>query len=163
MGDNAFKYIETAGLETEAEYPYKGRNGKCAYSKSKAVGTVSKFTDVKSDSAPSLKTALNKGPVSIAIEATRWSSRCTPPESSTPRSAERSSTTVSSLSDTVRDTSSSRTPGALHGETRATSRSATPPLTSAESSPSHPTQLPERKFNHHDKYQKFEKLTNCLT
>jgi C1A family cysteine protease len=67
--DNAFKYIESNPLETESEYPYKGRNGKCAYSKSKGVGTVSKFTDVKSDSAPSLKTALNKGPVSIAIEA----------------------------------------------------------------------------------------------
>merc|ERR1711998_590744 len=80
----------------------------------------------------------------LLLRPTNLSSRCTPAESSTLLPAERSSTMVSSLSDTVRDTSSSRTPGALHGEIRAMSRSPTLPPTSADSSPSHPTQLPEQ-------------------
>merc|ERR1712144_144741 len=44
--DNAFKYIEGAGLEPEATYPYHAKRGKCKYNKSDATGTVSKFTDV---------------------------------------------------------------------------------------------------------------------
>jgi len=67
--DNAFKYIETNALDTEASYPYKGRDGKCHINKSTEVGTVSTYTDVKTKSAPQLKAALNKAPVSIAIEA----------------------------------------------------------------------------------------------
>merc|ERR1711934_733416 len=67
--DNAFKYIETAGLEPESTYPYHAKRGTCKYDKSAATGTVSKFTDVKPKSADQLKAALNKGPVSIAVEA----------------------------------------------------------------------------------------------
>merc|ERR1711881_649784 len=79
----------------------------------------------------------------LPLRPTNPSSRCTPVESSPHPHAERNSTTVSSLSDMVRDTSSSRTPGVPHGETRDTSRSLTHPPTSAESSPSHPTHMLE--------------------
>jgi len=67
--DYAFKYIETAPLELESEYPYLAKDGKCSYSKAKGVGAVKSFSDVKSDSAAQLKAALAKGPVSVAIEA----------------------------------------------------------------------------------------------
>jgi len=65
----AFKYIESNPLMTEADYPYKGRNGKCAYDSSKGVGTVADYQNVKPDSEQELKAALMKGPVSVAIEA----------------------------------------------------------------------------------------------
>jgi C1A family cysteine protease len=71
--DYAFEYIETAPLETEADYPYTGKHSflsRCKYDKSKGVGQVKGFQDVTSDSTGAqLKAALNKGPVSVAIEA----------------------------------------------------------------------------------------------
>jgi len=67
--DYAFKYIETNPLELESEYPYLAKDGKCSYSKTKGVGAVKSFSDVKSGSAAQLKAALAKGPVSVAIEA----------------------------------------------------------------------------------------------
>jgi len=41
--DYAFKYIETAPLETEADYPYTGQDGTCEYESSKGVGKVAGF------------------------------------------------------------------------------------------------------------------------
>merc|ERR1711998_671110 len=67
--DYAFKYIETAPLETESDYPYTARDGTCSYVASKGVGQVKSFADVSSGSASQLKAALAKGPVSVAIEA----------------------------------------------------------------------------------------------
>jgi len=70
--DYAFKYIETAPLETESEYPYLARKsffGCRTKSSASAPGTVSGFTDVTGKSPSQLKAALAKGPVSIAIEA----------------------------------------------------------------------------------------------
>jgi len=67
--DQAFAYIEEYPLETEGDYPYKATAGHCSYDKTKAVGKVKKYTDVTPGSAEQLKAALNKGPVSVAIEA----------------------------------------------------------------------------------------------
>jgi C1A family cysteine protease len=44
--DYAFAYIETNPLETEDNYPYKGRKGICEYDSSKGVGQVKGFKDV---------------------------------------------------------------------------------------------------------------------
>jgi C1A family cysteine protease len=70
--DYAFKYIETAPLMTEADYPYTGKHSflsKCKYDASKGVGKVADFTDVTVGSADQMKAAISKGPVSVAIEA----------------------------------------------------------------------------------------------
>ena len=71
--DYAFKYIETAPLMTESDYPYTGKHSfltKCKYDASKGVGQVKSFTDVKNDATgANLKAALATGPVSVAIEA----------------------------------------------------------------------------------------------
>lgn len=69
--DNAFKYIEQAPLELEADYPYTARKAfSCKYDSSKGVGKVGNYVDVRSDSTgANLKAALAKGPVSVAIEA----------------------------------------------------------------------------------------------
>jgi len=70
--DTAFEYIEKNPLMTEADYPYTASKGSCKYVASKGVGTVKAFKDVTVDSSTQLKAALNKGPVSIAIEADQF-------------------------------------------------------------------------------------------
>jgi cathepsin L len=71
--DYAFKYIETAPLELEADYAYHAKKGKCKYVKSKGVGKVKGFKDVRKDTTGGqLKAALAKGPVSVAIEADQF-------------------------------------------------------------------------------------------
>jgi len=68
--DTAFQYIESNPLMLEADYPYTARDGKCQYNKSKGVGKVKTYKDVSPDSSgANLKSALSKGPVSVAIEA----------------------------------------------------------------------------------------------
>ena len=67
--DYAFAYIEQNPLELEADYAYTARDGTCKYDSSKGVGKVADFVDVQSMSPSQLKAALNKGPVSVAIEA----------------------------------------------------------------------------------------------
>merc|ERR1711998_621746 len=64
--DYAFKYIETHPLELESTYPYKGKNGHCAYQASKCKGKVKSYKDVSQDSTGAqLRATLAKGPVSI--------------------------------------------------------------------------------------------------
>jgi len=75
--DYAFMYIENHPLMLETDYAYHARKSTCKYEASKGVGTVSKFTDVKRDSASgeagdNLKAALANGPVSVAIEADQY-------------------------------------------------------------------------------------------
>lgn len=45
--DNAFTYLESAKLETEAAYPYKGVGGKCTYVASSGVVGVASFVDIE--------------------------------------------------------------------------------------------------------------------
>ena len=65
----AFEYVEKNPLESEDDYSYEGRDGKCHYDRSKGVGTVSNYVNVTPSSADELKAAIAKGPVSVAIEA----------------------------------------------------------------------------------------------
>jgi cathepsin L len=70
--DNAFQYIkENGGLESEDSYPYKGKEGKCRFDKTKVVATCSGYMDVKSGDEEALREAVaTVGPVSIAIDVT---------------------------------------------------------------------------------------------
>ena len=71
--DKAFKYVESNALATEADYPYTsgtGKRGSCDTSKlANASLKVSTYTDVTKNDASQLKAALDKQPVSVAIEA----------------------------------------------------------------------------------------------
>jgi len=68
--DNGFTYAETDPLETEEEYPYKGYSFKgCQYKKGDGVVGVKSFFDVTPNSPDQLKAALDKQPVSVAIQA----------------------------------------------------------------------------------------------
>lgn len=66
--DQALGWIETHPLCTEDEYPYTSGGGERGSCKScTGVATITKFVDVNDETA--LMAAINKGPVSIAIEA----------------------------------------------------------------------------------------------
>jgi len=65
--DQAFEYAKTTGIETEEQYGYTGRDGKCSANKD-GVKVVS-YADVKKNSPSQLKAAVAEGPVSIALDA----------------------------------------------------------------------------------------------
>jgi len=67
--DNAFKYAKANKMETEADYPYQGRAGTCAYSAAKGKMQLSGLTDVTANSGSQLQAAVAQQPVSVAIEA----------------------------------------------------------------------------------------------
>jgi len=67
--DNAFKYLESNAIETEAAYPYVAKKNTCAYVASKGQFKVTSFVDVPANQPDQLLAAVNVGPVSVAIEA----------------------------------------------------------------------------------------------
>jgi len=68
--ESAFQFAEGVNVATESSYPYKGRDGSCKTSFSTAIpqGGVTGYKSVGS-SSKSLQSALQNGPVSVAIEA----------------------------------------------------------------------------------------------
>jgi len=69
--DDAFKYIiSNGGLDTEADYAYTARDGTCDKAKeAKKVVSITGFADVPQNNENQLIAAVNKNPVSVAIEA----------------------------------------------------------------------------------------------
>jgi len=70
--DNAFKYAERNAICTEASYSYKGRGGTCQASSCSVgipQGDVTGYKDVARDNEQALMEAVEKQPVSIAVEA----------------------------------------------------------------------------------------------
>jgi len=69
--DNAFAWIkQNGGLDTEGDYPYTARDGRCdAAKKAKSAGTLSSWTDVAQSDESQLELAVAQTPVSVAIEA----------------------------------------------------------------------------------------------
>lgn len=70
--DYAFEYWKANGEEKEADYPYKGVDGSCKQSATKAVTKVTSYVDVKTNEA-ALKTAVNSRVISVAVDASSWS------------------------------------------------------------------------------------------
>jgi len=68
--ESAFKFAEGVNVATESSYPYKARGGHCKTSFSTAIprGGVTGYKTV-GKSTKSLQSALQNGPVSVAIEA----------------------------------------------------------------------------------------------
>jgi C1A family cysteine protease len=70
--DNAFKWIETNGICSEAAYPYTsgtGASGTCKSPACSPVATLTGFKDVPARDEDALKEAIGNQPVSVAIEA----------------------------------------------------------------------------------------------
>ena len=73
--DKAFEWAKTTAIATEADYPYTsgtGTRGSCDKTKTEGASLlVSTYTDVPVNDADQLKAALDKQPVSLAVEADR--------------------------------------------------------------------------------------------
>ncbi|KAH9620565.1 hypothetical protein KSS87_003312 [Heliosperma pusillum] len=71
MMDDAFRFIiQNGGLDTEADYPYKGVDGTCDISrKNNKVVTIDGYEDVIPYSERALRKAVAHQPVTVAIEA----------------------------------------------------------------------------------------------
>merc|ERR1712217_434817 len=65
-----FNYTKTAGITTEADYPYRGVTGTCEQSKIKPVAQNDGYIKLKVNDYPSLVSAVaTKGPVAISLAA----------------------------------------------------------------------------------------------
>jgi cathepsin F len=61
--------IDAGGIETEADYPYEGRDGTCTFDKSKVAVKISNYTCLPPDEAQMAAYIEKNGPVSIGINA----------------------------------------------------------------------------------------------
>jgi len=71
--DDAFEYIiskQSGGIDTEASYGYKGRNGDCAFSAANIGATIIGYKDITAGSEDALKDAVGTiGPISVGVDA----------------------------------------------------------------------------------------------
>jgi len=69
--DFGFQYIiDNGGIDSETDYPYKAKDGRCDKTKeANHVATITGFKDVTPRSSDQLAAAITLGPVSVAIEA----------------------------------------------------------------------------------------------
>lgn len=69
--DFAFQYIQkNHGVDTEASYPYEGKEGRCRYKPQNEGATDTGFVDIPQGDEQKLKEACaTVGPISIAIDA----------------------------------------------------------------------------------------------
>ncbi|XP_067942044.1 cathepsin L-like [Watersipora subatra] len=73
--DNGFTYIaNNKGIDTEASYPYTGKNGRCHFKAANVGATDSSFVDIKEGDESALQNAVAAvGPISVAIDASHSS------------------------------------------------------------------------------------------
>jgi cathepsin L len=72
--DNAFQYIMSkSGINRESTYPYTAQDGSCASKPTNIGASIKNFVDVQSQDEASLVSAINKQPVSVAIDASQSS------------------------------------------------------------------------------------------
>ncbi|KAK6115926.1 hypothetical protein DH2020_008195 [Rehmannia glutinosa] len=69
--DYAFQFIiKNGGIDSEEDYPYKGRDGRCdQYRKNAKVVSIDAYEDVPSYNEKALQKAVASQPISVAIEA----------------------------------------------------------------------------------------------
>jgi len=65
----ALQYAKANPIERESDYPYTAQNGQCKYNRAKGVVQAKQVFQVPANNNAQLKAAVNKGPVSISIEA----------------------------------------------------------------------------------------------
>jgi len=70
----AFTYIEIAGIDTEASYPYKAQGPlTCKFKAANVGATLKSFQNVPSGNEDALQTSVTSGPTSVAIDASHSS------------------------------------------------------------------------------------------
>jgi len=75
--ENAFTYVQQAGgLDTLASYPYTARDGTCKFNKNSIGATVKSWGTVTKnhDENAMLTYVQSKGPLSVCVDASTWSS-----------------------------------------------------------------------------------------
>jgi KDEL-tailed cysteine endopeptidase len=80
LPDNAYTYIMQHGIENEETYPYTsgthGVDGTCNDNKERPkeikVGVVTGFKDIPKKEEGIMRQVLNKHPISVAVDATKW-------------------------------------------------------------------------------------------
>ncbi|CAJ0589745.1 unnamed protein product [Cylicocyclus nassatus] len=73
--DSAFEYVkENHGIDTEESYPYFGNESRCHFTKENIGANATGFVDLPKGDENALKVAVaTKGPISVAIDASRFS------------------------------------------------------------------------------------------
>jgi len=66
---NALEYTSKDGIETLAQYPFTGSNGKCQYNSGDVVFKNTGYTNVQANNANALMTAIAQQPTLVGIEA----------------------------------------------------------------------------------------------
>lgn len=62
-------YLKTHGQELTSDYPYTARDGTCKFTAAKGKVDVKNIASVTPKSVAQLKAAIDKGPVSVTVEA----------------------------------------------------------------------------------------------
>lgn len=71
----ALNYIK-GGIESEADYPYEGQEGKCRYNRTKSVVKVRSYTKIVRGDEDALTNAIYmEGPISVCFDASHDSFR----------------------------------------------------------------------------------------
>lgn len=71
--DNGFNYIIENSLCSNITYPYNAQNNICSNNTCDKVAKIKNYSDVESNNLYKLKKAVNKNPVSVAIQANKRS------------------------------------------------------------------------------------------
>jgi hypothetical protein len=67
--DLAFNYVKDHQIGLQADYPYKGKDGKCTVAANGTRFPLYAYEDVAENVESALVTAVSTGPVSVAINA----------------------------------------------------------------------------------------------
>ncbi|ENN80696.1 hypothetical protein HUJ04_011681 [Dendroctonus ponderosae] len=67
--EETFPYIQETGLEAEASYPYKARDGTCKFDASKVVTKINDYVYWYGDEEALLEATATIGPISVAMDA----------------------------------------------------------------------------------------------
>jgi cathepsin F len=71
--ESAYEYIiKAGGQEPEADYPYTGENGKCAFNAKDIDAKISGFTSIPKDETALSGVLSTTGPLSICLDAAHW-------------------------------------------------------------------------------------------
>jgi len=71
--ESAYDYlVQAGGQEPEIDYPYTGKNGKCAFNAADIDAKISGFTSIPKDETALSATLVSTGPLSICLDAAAW-------------------------------------------------------------------------------------------
>ena len=70
--DNAFDLFK-AGVMKDADYKYTARQGTCKFDAKKKVDSVKGRTSIRKGDVAGIISAAQAGPISVAVDATKWS------------------------------------------------------------------------------------------